>query len=82
MAVLDLYCVKVGEYEQSNFDFIEKLNRMQSLFDVSDTQKTTLGEMFFEQSESVESLHAGEKMDSKTKQIALYDVLCAYVSEQ
>lgn len=81
MSALDLYCVNVGNYMKSDFDFINKLDEMQSLFDISDTQKKTLGEMFFEDDESSDQLKLESKCEQSDCKIKLYDVLCAYVSE-
>lgn len=83
MSVLDLYCIKVGNYNQEDFDFLQKLNRMQSMFDVSGTHNRTLGDLYFDERQSGKTTVQASTCSSRTsREIALYDVLCAYVSEQ
>lgn len=80
MTFLDLYCVKVGEYEESDFDYLSKLNSMQSLFDASGFQDKTLGDIYFTQ--DLEGITDGKNLSgNEGLEISLYDVVCAYISE-
>ena len=85
MSVLDLYCMQVGDYPSDSFDYLKKLSAMQSLFDVPTEKNKTLEDIYFS-SNSPEGIEVEQKSCSKNKQsnqnIKLYDVLCAYVSEQ
>lgn len=85
MSVLDLYCMQVGDYPSDSFDYLKKLSVMQSLFDVPTEKDKTLEDIYFS-SNLPEGIEVEQKSCSKNKQsnqnIKLYDVLCAYVSEQ
>ena len=82
MSVLDLYCIQVGHYPPDSFDYLKKLNSMQSLFDVPTMQGKTLEDIYFSSNspETEQRPDAGNKQNDRS--IKLYDVLCAYVSEQ
>lgn len=82
MSVLDLYCIQVGDYPPDSFDYLKKLNSMQSLFDVPTMQGKTLEDIYFSSNspETEQQPNAGNKQNGRS--IKLYDVLCAYVSEQ
>lgn len=82
MSVLDLYCIQVGEYPIGSFDYLKKLSSMQSLFDVPAAQDKTLGDIYFS-SEPAEGAHQSNVENMQNNHtVKLYDVLCAYVSEQ
>lgn len=82
MSVLDLYCIQVGNYPPDSFDYLKKLSSMQSLFDVPTMQGKTLEDIYFSSSssETEQQPNAGSRQNNRF--IKLYDVLCAYVSEQ
>ena len=80
MTYLDLYCVKVGEYEEIDFDYLTKLTSMQSLFDASGLQDKTLGDILYAK-ELENSVEGRDLSSNKGSKISLYDVVCAYVSE-
>mgnify|MGYP000111147683 CR=1 FL=1 len=82
MSILDLYCVKVGTYDLDDFDYLKKLNSMQSLFDISGIQAKTLDDIYFEEKNPDGSMSSQTNTSHNENVIALYDVLCAYVSEQ
>lgn len=79
MTYLDLFCVKVGEYNKSEFDYLAKLNSMQSLFDVNSFQDKTLGDIYCIQDEEDSIRNKNQPMN--LDDVSLYDVVCAYVSE-
>lgn len=80
MANLDLFCVKVGEYDESDFDYLAQLNSMQSLFDASGFQDKTLGDIYCTQEAEGPSLIDIQPVNGN-RAISLFDVVCAYVSE-
>ena len=82
MSVHDLYCIRVGDYPPDSFDYLKKLNSMQSLFDVPTMQGKTLEDIYFSSnsSETEQQPNIGSRQNNRL--IKLYDVLCAYVSEQ
>lgn len=83
MVKLDLYCIKVGAYERAEFDYIRKLNKMQSLFNLDDNQATTLADFYFGSSGTDRNKEMNTQGSSDNENtIVLYDVVCAYVSEE
>lgn len=80
MANLDLFCVKVGEYNESDFDYLAQLNSMQSLFDASGFQNKTLGDIYCAQEAEEPSLIDIQPINGNSA-VSLFDVVCAYVSE-
>lgn len=81
LTCLDLYCVKVGSFDISDFNYLKHVQEMQSLFDMEGFAKKTLEEEFYPD-------RTGERLDAErlmaSDEIAqrkdLYDVVCAYVS--
>lgn len=82
MSVLDLYCIRIGDYPLDSFDYLKKLNSMQSLFDVPAIQGKTLEDIYFSNNSSETEQQPNIGSGQNDRLIKLYDVLCAYVSEQ
>lgn len=82
MSVLDLYCIRVGDYPPDSFDYLKQLNSMQSLFDVPTMQGKTLEDICFSSNSSETERRPNTGSRQNNQLIKLYDVLCAYVSEQ
>lgn len=82
MSILDLYCVQVGVYPLDSFDYLKKLNSMQSLFDVAEMQNQTLEDIYFQAESAEKPYQPAEGSGQSDLTIELYDVLCAYISEQ
>lgn len=79
MSQLDLYCIKVGEYQKVDFDFIRRIEGMQSLFDVPGNQKS-LGDLFDGDERS--PVVTCENSSVQIEHIALFDAVCAYISRE
>lgn len=76
---LDLYCVKVGDFISSDFDFLKQLQDMQSLFNSDAISSQTLYDLY--PSDGHKSSKEPEcRGQSSTDRIELYDVVCAYIS--
>lgn len=78
MARLDLYCVKVGTFYKTDFDYMDKLSHVQTIVNINDQNKTLADIM-----DSCDSGVSGEVEESQSSgdMIQLYDAVCAYVNE-
>lgn len=78
---LRIYCIFIGKFPKSNFNFIEQLNKMQKLSTGAAPQ--TLGELY--PSLSGNSEPTGENVSNdyaEAEEIALYDVVYASIIHQ
>lgn len=78
LSKLTIYCIEVGEFDQIEFDYMNKLNNIQTIVNINN-QNTTLAE-FLEPADSKSENDACVDNDADTT-ITLYDAVCAYVNE-
>ena len=76
---LDIYCVPVGRFYKSDFDFIKQLNRMQDLITTSRTPKTLADVYPNKEADTVEEESLPSAVSSESK-IKLYDAVYACIS--
>lgn len=82
MSGLDLYCIKVGSYNEEEFDYIRRLNSMQSLFDLGDGQDKTLADVYLSNDPALQvRTEKPDDLGALRTRVALFDVVCAYISE-
>ena len=78
---LRIYCIFIGEFPKSNFNFIEQLNKMQKLSTGAVPQ--TLGELYPSLNGDGEATGDGTStVQQKADEIALYDVVYASIIHQ
>ena len=78
---LRIYCIFIGKFPKSNFNFIEQLNKMQKLS--TGTVPQTLGELYPSLNDDGEAVGNGTSAaESKADEIALYDVVYASIIHQ
>lgn len=77
---LRIYCIFIGKFPKSNFNFIEQLNRMQKLSTGSTPQ--TLDELYPSINGAGELSSEGTSSATTEEEIALYDVVYASIIHQ
>ena len=78
---LRIYCIFIGKFPKSNFNFIEQLNKMQKLSTGAVPQ--TLGELYPSLNGDGEAVDDGTStVQPKVDEIALYDVVYASIIHQ
>ena len=78
---LRIYCIFIGKFPKSNFNFIEQLNKMQKLS--TGTVPQTLGELYPSLSGDGDVIDDGTStVQQKADEIALYDVVYASIIHQ
>lgn len=78
---LRIYCISIGDFPKSNFNFIEQLNKMQKLS--TDATPKTLGELFPTIDGDSESTGKDvSNTNTEIEEIALYDVVYASIIHQ
>ena len=78
---LRIYCIFIGKFPKSNFNFIEQLNKMQKLSTGAVPQ--TLGELYPSLNGDSEAADDGTStVQQKADEIALYDVVYASIIHQ
>ena len=78
---LRIYCIFIGKFPKSNFNFIEQLNKMQKLSTGAVPQ--TLGELYPSLNSGDEAANNGTSgVEPKADEIALYDVVYASIIHQ
>ena len=79
-STLDLYCIKVGIFRKSEFDYIRQITEMQDLFEIDQYSNQTIGDVF------PPAAPAAPKTDfqlaSSDDLVTLHDVICAYISQE
>lgn len=81
---LKIYCILIGAFPKSNFNFIDQLNKMQNLSTATPSQ--TIGDIYpnFPSIENATKTQVEENTNSKnsTAMINLYDVVYASISQK
>ena len=78
---LRIYCIFIGKFPKSNFNFIEQLNKMQKLS--TGTVPQTLGELYPSLNGDGDVIDDGTStVQQKADEIALYDVVYASIIHQ
>ena len=78
---LKIYCIFIGKFSKSNFNFIEQLNKMQQLS--TGAAPKTLGELYPSLTENSEPTCKNAYTEvEEMKDIALYDVVYASIIHQ
>ena len=78
---LRIYCIFIGKFQKSNFNFIEQLNKMQKLS--TGTVPQTLGELYPSLNGDSDVTDDGTStVQQKADEIALYDVVYASIIHQ
>ena len=78
---LRIYCIFIGKFPKSNFNFIEQINKMQKLS--TSLVPQTLGELYPSLNGDGEAADNGtNNVEPKTDEIALYDVVYASIIHQ
>ena len=78
---LRIYCIFIGKFPKSNFNFIEQLNKMQKLS--AGTVPQTLGELYPSLNGDGDVIDDGTStVQQKADEIALYDVVYASIIHQ
>ena len=76
---MTLYCILVGEFDKSRFDFIQEISKMERLISTAEKMQT-LADAF---PSAAQSAKAAEPLDTKDKDmVTLYDVLYACVTAE
>lgn len=78
---LRIYCISIGNFQKSNFNFIEQLNKMQELSTGAVPQ--TLGELYPSLNGDDETANNGTpNVEQEADVVALYDVVYASIIHQ
>ena len=76
---IDLFCIFVGRFEKEKFDFIEQINKMQTLI-TNFEKEETLADLFPHLEKEIETLEYHSNDESGIDYINLYDVVYASIS--
>lgn len=82
-ATLTIYCIFVGEFERERFDFIKQIEKMQTLFSVTDSPKT-LSDLFPAEQAVMEAKEKDVAQEAKSKSdiVKLYDAVYACIDTE
>lgn len=75
---MHIFCIHVGDFNINDFDFIQQLNKMQTLISGVDTSKTIADLYPLEQ--NGQNLHCEDKQSIPEKYVPLYDVIYASIN--
>jgi hypothetical protein len=78
---MTLYCIKVGEFEKSSFDFMKQINKMQEMFSNA-VSAQTLADIYppKDQVQAPSSIRENSNNEASDKTVSLYDVVYACIS--
>jgi len=80
LSKLDLYCIPIGLFDPSEFDYMRRMEDIGYLFQgANSVQKRPLDELF-SNAISENGTGSGDVETLNTSQTKLYDVVCAYIS--
>lgn len=80
---LTIYCIFAGEFERERFDFIKQIEKMQTLFSVTDSPKT-LSDLFPAEQAVMETKEKDVAQEDKSKSdiVKLYDAVYACIGTE
>jgi hypothetical protein len=78
---MTLYCIPVGDFERTRFDFIEEIGKMERLISAANQPKT-LADIYPREMQNVGTPEKAEETSTPKDAVTLYDVLYACVTAE
>lgn len=78
---MTLYCIPVGDFERTRFDFIEEIGKMERLISAANQPKT-LADIYPPEMQNVGTPEKAEETSTPKDAVTLYDVLYACLTAE